>query len=137
MILLDTNVVSETMRSAPDARVVAWLDAQAAETVYLSAVSLAELRLGVAILPDGRRKTELGLRLDAAVDLFGPRILPFDKAAAEVFAGVVSRARTSGLAIGQADGQIAATAITHGLIVATRDRGPFETAGVGLIDPWL
>lgn len=137
MILIDTNVVSETMRAAPATRVVAWLDAQVAETLYVSAVSMAELLSGVAVLPDGRRKIELGPMLGTrAAALFGGRILPFDLAAAEAYAGIVARARAAGRAVGLADGQIAAIAMARGLAVATRDTGPFVAAGVPTIDPW-
>ena len=138
MILLDTNVISETMRAVPEPRVIAWLDAQAAETLYLSTISLAELLLGIAVLPDGRRKTQLELGLeDKAAALFGPRLLPFDTAAARAYADIISRARTAGRAIGVAGGQIAAIAAAGGLIVATRDTAPFEAAGVRVINPWL
>lgn len=137
MILVDTNVVSETMRSAPEPNVIAWLDAQAVETLYLSTVSLAELLFGVAVLPEGRRKVALGLSLvEKAALLFAERILPFDVDAAKAYATVVSRARRAGREIGVADGQIAAVAAVHRLAVATRDTGPFEAAGIAIIDPW-
>jgi predicted nucleic acid-binding protein len=137
MILLDTNVLSETMRATPEARVIAWLDAQVADTLYLSAVSLAELLLGIAVLPDGERKVQLAADLATrATALFGSRVLPFDTAAATAYADVVSRARTAGRAIGVADGQIAAIAAAKDLIVATRDLAPFEAAGVPVINPW-
>jgi len=137
VILLDTNVVSELMRTAPAPQVVGWLDAQAAETLHLSAVSLAELLLGIALLPDGRRKADLNIALETrATALFGSRVLSFDKAAASVFAGIVSRTRASGLSIGTADAQIAATAAAHGFTVATRDTAPFEAAGLAVINPW-
>ncbi|HYG86833.1 MAG TPA: type II toxin-antitoxin system VapC family toxin [Azospirillum sp.] len=137
MILLDTNVVSETMRAAPEPRVVAWLDAQLVETLHLSAVSLAELLLGIAVLPDGKRKVQLGIDLTTrAAGLFGERVLPFDARAASAYADVVSRARAGGRAIGVADGQIAAIAAARGLIVATRDVAPFEAAGVPVVNPW-
>jgi toxin FitB len=137
LILIDTNVVSEMMRREPDQRVVEWLDAQMVETLYLSSVSIAELLLGIALLPEGRRKTALASALSIQVTaLFGTRLLPFDVSAAEAFATIVSRARASGLAIGVADGQIAATAAVHGLIVATRDAAPFLAAGLAVIDPW-
>jgi len=137
MILLDTNVVSELMRAAPAAQVVSWLDAQVAETLHLSAVSLAELLLGIALLPDGRRKADLAVALETrATVLFGSRILSFDKTAAGVFAGIVSRTRASGFSIGTADAQIAATAAANGFVVATRDAAPFEAAGLTVINPW-
>lgn len=137
MILLDTNVVSETMRATPEPRVVAWLDAQLAETLHLSAVSLAELLLGIAVLPDGKRKVQLAVDLTTrAAALFGERVLPFDAGAASMYADIVSRARAAGRAIGIADGQIAGIAAARGLIVATRDVGPFEAAGVSVVNPW-
>lgn len=137
MILLDTNVVSETMRTTPEPRVVAWLDAQLAETLHLSPISLAELLLGIAVLPDGKRKVQLGLDLTRwAAALFGERVLSFDATAAQAYAEIVSRARAGGRAIGVADGQIAAIAAARGLIVATRDATPFEAAGVAVVNPW-
>jgi len=137
MILVDTNVVSETMRSAPEPKVIVWLDAQAAETLYLSTVSLAELLFGVAVLPEGRRKIALGLDLiQKAALLFGERILPFDVEAAKAYATLMSRAERSGRRIGVADGEIAAIAVTHRFAVATRDTAPFEAAGIDVIDPW-
>ena len=136
MILVDTNVVSETMRQTPNPKVVAWLDAQMAETLHLSAVSLAELLVGIAVLPDGRRKFDLGLSLERAAGFFGPRVLAFDETAAKAYAELFSRSRASGFSIGMADGQIAATAAAHGLIVATRDTAPFIAAGLTVVDPW-
>lgn len=138
MILVDTNVISELMRATPAPQVVAWLDDQVAESLHFSAVSLAEILLGIAVLPEGRRKADLGLSLGArAAALFGPRLLPFDAAAAGAFATLVSKARAAGRAIGFADGQIAATAAVHQLIVATRDTRPFADLGLAVIDPWV
>lgn len=137
MILLDTNVVSEPLRPAGDAAVLAWLDAQAVETLYLSAISLAELRFGIAVLPAGRRKEALHTSLEQrVVPLFGDRILPFDAAASEAYAALRASARTAGKAIGTVDGFIAAIAAARGFAVATRDRGPFEAAGLSVINPW-
>jgi predicted nucleic acid-binding protein len=137
MILVDTNVVSETMRLKPDPAVIAWLDAQAVESLYLSAISMAELLLGVAVLPEGRRKSELGSSLLAqAAALFGDRVLPFDLPAAQAYATLVSRTRAAGYTMGIADGQIAAIATIAGLTVATRDKSPFEAAGLPIINPW-
>lgn len=137
MIILDTKVVSEPMRVAGDPAVRAWLDAQVAETLYLTAVSLAELLSGIAALPAGRRRDGLDEKLgDLLQTLFGPRILSFDTEAARAFSGLQARARVKGSAIGFADGQIAAIANTHGFTVATRDTAPFLAAGVPVIDPW-
>ena len=137
MILLDTNVVSEPLRLTADPGVQAWMDAQNVETLYLAAISLAELRFGVAALPAGRRKDTLHHNLERrVVPLFKGRILPFDAAASEAYAELRVRARAAGKAIGTAGGYVAATAVANGLIVATRDTNPFEAAGVEVINPW-
>ena len=137
MILLNTNVVSEPLRLSGDPAVVAWIDAQNVETLYLAAISLAELRFGVAALPSGKRKDTLHRNLERrVVPLFTGRILPFDAAASEAYAEIMALARTEGKAIGKADGYIAATAAVNGLIVATRDTSPFEAAGLNVINPW-
>ena len=137
MILLDTNVVSEPLRLSGDPAVVAWIDAQNIETLYLAAISLAELRFGVAALPSGKRKDTLHRSLERrVVPLFTGRILPFDAAASEAYAEIMALARAEGKAIGKADGYIAATAAINGLIVATRDTLPFEAAGLTVINPW-
>ena len=137
MILLDTNVVSEPMRPQAEQRVIAWLDAQPVETLFLSTVSLAELLGGIARLPDGRRKRGLREGLSGLLEtLFAGRILPFDTAAAGAYADLVAATRAQGRTIGFADGQIAATAMAHGLAIATRDTAPFHAAGLEVIDPW-
>jgi toxin FitB len=137
VIILDTNVVSEPMKPGGDHHVRDWLDDQIAETLYLTSISLSELLLGVEVLPDGKRKEGLAAALtELLVELFGPRILPFDQQAATVYATRVSRARASGRAISMADGQIAAIAAVHGFTVATRDTAAFIAAGVPVVNPW-
>lgn len=137
MILLDTNVVSEPLRAGPDARVIEWIDAQQLETLFLSAITVAELRAGVALLPAGKRRAGLQSSLEAQVlPLFAGRVLPFDAGCTQAYAALMAKARASGLAIASADGYIAAIALAHGLAVATRDTGPFEAAGVTVINPW-
>ena len=137
MILLDTNVISEPIKLAGDARVLAWLDAQLIESLYVSTISLAELRFGIAALPAGKRKDTLHNSLQQRIlPLFNGRILPFDEAAADAYGSLRASARAQGKAIATADGYIAATAIHHGLMVATRDFAPFEAAGLKVINPW-
>lgn len=137
MIILDTNVVSEPMKRGGNPAVQAWLDQQAAETLYLTAVSLSELLVGIAILPDGRRKEGLdGALNELLATLFGSRILAFDQQAAVTYAPLVCRARAGGCIISVADGQIAAIAAVHGFTVATRDTAPFAAVGVPVINPW-
>ena len=100
MILLDTNVVSEPMRSKPDQNVLAWLDAQAAESLYLTTISLAELLLGIASLPTGKRRKALAAALEKQiVARFGERIVPFDINGAQTYAEIVTRARRHGHSI--------------------------------------
>jgi predicted nucleic acid-binding protein len=137
MIVLDTNVVLEPMKPNGNPSVMAWLDSQSAETLYLTATSLSELLVGVGILPEGRRKAGLGVALaELVTQLFGDRILLFDQEAAVTYASLISRARASGRHIAVADGQIAAIAAVRGFAVATRDTAPFEAAGVPIINPF-
>lgn len=137
MILLDTNVISEPLKLSPDSGVLTWIDAQLVESLYLSTISLAELRFGIAALPAGKRKDTLHASLETRIlPLFAGRILSFDAAASEAYAVLRARARLDGKAIAPADGYIAAIAMAHGLIVATRDTGPFEAAGLTVINPW-
>ncbi|WP_175850914.1 type II toxin-antitoxin system VapC family toxin [Burkholderia cepacia] len=137
MILVDTNVISEPLRREPNAAVIEWLDAQNVETLFLAAISLAEIRLGVAVLPEGRRREWLHQSIEQRVlPLFRGRILPFDDAASKAYASLRARARAAGVAIVPSDGFIAGTAEANGLIVATRDVTPFEAMGIRVIDPW-
>ena len=137
MILLHTCVVSEPLRPAPDARVVEWIDAQLLETLFLSAITVAELRAGVALLPEGKRRSGLHDSLETRLlPLFAGRVLPFDLGCTQAYADLMAKARASGLAIASAEGYIAAIAAANGLTVATRDTGPFEAAGAAVINPW-
>ena len=136
MIVLDTNVISEAIKVEGNPAVLAWLDRQVANTLFLTSVTLAELLVGVEILPPGRRRDSLAAALDGAVSLFGSNILPFDRPAAVAYAPLIARARANGGAISLADGQIAAIAVVRGFAVATRDTAPFVAGGVPVIDPW-
>jgi predicted nucleic acid-binding protein len=137
VILLDTNLISEPLRPVPNPGVVAWIDAQAMETLFLSAITVAELRSGIATLPAGRRRDHLRERIEAQVlPLFAGRVLPFDLAATQPFAGVVARAKAKGHALGLSDAYVAAIALAHRMAVATRDTTPFKSAGVAVINPW-
>lgn len=138
MIVLDTNVVSEPLRPSPAPQVLAWLDAQDPRTLFLTTVSVAELLVGAAYLPEGRRRSDLEAGIgDAVTQLFGNRLLPFDLDAATAFAPMMARARTQGVPVGFADGQIAAVAATRDFAVATRDVEPFEAMGSRVINPWM
>lgn len=136
MILLDTNVVSEAMKPEPDPAVRNWLDEQAAETLYLSSVTIAELMFGIGALPKGKRKDMLTAALDGVLTLFADRILPFDTNAARHYADLAVKARAAGRGLSTPDGYIAAIAASHDFAVASRDASAFTAAGITVIDPW-
>lgn len=137
MILLDTNVISETQRQAPNAHVLNWIDAQALETLYLSAITVAELRAGIALMPPGKRRDRLHNSLEKhLLPMFTNRVLSFDLACTKTYADLLAKARATGLAIETADAFIAAIALANGFIVATRDTSPFEASGLTVINPW-
>ena len=137
MILLDTNVISEPLRVAPDARLVEWIDAQPIETLYLSAITVAELRVGITKMPAGKNRDRLRARIETEVlPRFSGRVLAFDLAASQPYADLMAKARAAGVVIGNYDGCIAAIATANGMMVATRDTTPFKAAGVSIIDPW-
>lgn len=137
MILLDTNVVSEPLRQHPSDHVVEWIDAQPLETLSLSAITVAELRAGVAMLPAGKRRTALQEGLEKRVlPMFAGRVRPFNVDCTAVWAELMTQSRAAGAAISMADSLIAAIAVSNGFIVATRDTAPFLAAGVDVINPW-
>jgi predicted nucleic acid-binding protein len=136
MIVLDTNVISEVTKPAPAAAVLAWLNDQPAETLYLSSVTLAEMSFGIATLPAGKRKNLLAQAFDKWIDLFAGRLLSFDEDAARRYAELALAARQNGRGLPLPDGYIAAIAASHGFIVASRDTSPFAACGVEVIDPW-
>lgn len=137
MIVLDTNVVSEPLKPAPNPAVLDWLNAQEPQTLFLTAVNLAELLAGVEALPAGRRRDALALALSTQFFvLFGERILPFDAKAADVFAKTSASTQAQGTPMGFADCAIASITRANGFALATRDVRDFKGAGVSLIDPW-
>ena len=137
MIVLDTNVISELWKVEPNPSVLAWINAQAIETLYLSAITVAELRYGIATMAEGKRRTIYQERLEHAVlPAFAGRVLAFDLDTSKTYADLMAQARTEGKSIGKADGYIAATAAAHGFMVATRDISPFQASGLEVINPW-
>lgn len=137
MILLDTNVVSEAMTREPHPNVRAWLDAQSAETLFLSTITVAELLFGIGALPAGKRRTALSAALNEVLDLFSDRILPFDLAAARRHAELAVKAWSEGKGFPTPDGYIAAIAAARGFAIATRDESAFKAAGLSVINPWV
>ncbi len=137
MILLDTNVISEPQRPNPNAHVLDWMDAQALETLYLSAITVAELRAGIALMSAGKRRDTLHENLEKRLlPMFANRVLPFDMACTKAYAELLVTSRAAGLAVETADAFIAAVALANGFAVATRDTSPFEAAGLNVINPW-
>ncbi len=138
MIILDTNVISELTKPNPAASVVFWTDAQPAETLYVTAISEAEMLYGLSHMGVGRRRDALRRGVLAAfAALFPGRILPFDSAAAVEYAEWAADRRRNGKQVGMADLQIAAIARARGAkAIATRNTKDFADCGVALIDPW-
>jgi len=136
MIVLDTNVISEVMKPEPNPVLLAWLNNQSAETLFLTSVTLAELLFGVAALPSGKRKDKLTQMLDGLLVLFKDRVLPFDTDAARNYAELAVLAKASGRGFPTPDGYIAAIAFSRGFSVASRDTAPYDAANVEIINPW-
>jgi predicted nucleic acid-binding protein len=136
MIVLDTNVVSETQKPRPNPRVLAWLDDQVAETLYITAISYSEILVGIEMLPDGKRKQGLGAAMAQVLEhLFASRVLAFDQQAAVEYARIYSRTKKTAT-LSMADAQIAAIAAAHGFAIATREVDPFRAAGLKVMNPW-
>jgi toxin FitB len=135
VIVLDTNILSELMRSEPAAAVFAWVSAQPRATLYTTSINKAEILYGIAVLPEGRRRLALAAAAMFADDFEG-RVLPFDEAAAASYADIVAARRREGRPIEAFDAQIAATALVAGAGLATRDTGDFAGCGLTLINPW-
>ncbi len=137
MIVLDTNVVSEPLKPRPDAAVLRWLDRQAPATLFLTTISQGELLAGALVLPAGKRRTELQSVLqNELLSLFAERILVFGARCAAAYAQVVRDASTAGNPIHFADAAIAAIAIEHHFMLATRNARDFKGTSVELLDPW-
>ncbi|WP_223507392.1 type II toxin-antitoxin system VapC family toxin [Pseudomonas sp. GL-RE-29] len=137
MIVLDTNVLSEFMRVEPDNQVLAWVDAQPAMELAISAVTVAEILHGIARLPSGKRKQKLESHAMAMFEEdFAGRILPFDVHAAVEYATLVAACEAKGRTASMADAQIAAVCRVHGAPIATRNVRDFEFSGMEVINPW-
>jgi toxin FitB len=138
MILLDTNVLSELMRPNPNNGVVTWIDTIPDDDVWISAITVGEVRLGLALLPEGRRKqTLIGLAEEMFQEEFFEKCLPFDYQAADVYARIVSSRSRQGRPIAVEDAQIAAIALSVDLELATRNVKDFlGIEELKLVNPW-
>jgi predicted nucleic acid-binding protein len=137
MIVLDTNVLSECLRPAPDTRVLAWLAVQPRPSLFTTTVVESEILYGIRLLPDGVRKDALSRAVRAVFDEdFSGRVLSFDRDAAAAYADIAAGRKTSGRPISQFDAMIAAVSWSRGATLATRNTKDFEGCGIGLINPW-
>lgn len=136
MIILDTNVVSELMRPEPDPTVLAWLHEQPGNDLYTTAITVAEIRYGIARLPDGRRRATLTQAASEVFAAFPDQVLAFDLAAADAYADVVAHRDDLGSPIDGFDAQIAAICRTQAAALATRNTKDFIDTGIRIINPW-
>ena len=137
MFVVDTNVVSELMSDRPHPSVLAWIDAQPTDDLFVTAITEAEIRVRIARLPAGRRRGALDAAAAAVLDgFFAGRVLPLDSAAAREYAAVVAERNAAGRPIGAFDGLIAATVRSVGAPIVTRDVGGFEGLGIEIVNPW-
>ncbi|MGB6454637.1 MAG: type II toxin-antitoxin system VapC family toxin [Streptosporangiaceae bacterium] len=137
MIILDTNVVSELMRAEPAPQVASWVRDRDRRELRTTAITLAEVRHGVARLPDGRRKQVLLAAADEIFSTFADQVLPVDTAAAEHYAVIASDRERAGKPIAGFDALIAAVCRCHSAALATRNVSDFDGTGIEVIDPWL
>ena len=135
--LLDTNVPSEYSRPRPDIRVLAWLRSQSASSLYLSAVTIGEIRRGLDLLPLGQKKLDLETWYRTTLPLwFGERVLPVSRTIAERWGALDAQCQRKGKSLNTADGMIAATALEHDLTVVTRNIRDFAGTAVPIFNPW-
>lgn len=138
MIVLDTNVLSEALKQAPQAAVLSWLDRRSPNELFTTAITESEILYGIAILPNGKRKNVLRDSTERIfIKLFQDRILPFDSRAAQAYAELTSKRRALGRPMSQSDAQIAAVALANGASIATRNIADFEGCGITLVNPWI
>lgn len=137
MIVLDTNVLSEVMKPAPARSVMRWLGSQPSSRVFTTAITQAEILYGLALMPKGKRRSDLEWAIAAMfTEDFGGRVLPFDSDAAQVFSQIASARKKMGRPITHADAQVAAIARSRGAALATRNVSDFESCGVTVMNPW-
>lgn len=137
MIILDTNVVSELIRPTPDEGVVAWVDRHETAELFLTAITAAELRAGVALFSTGKRRRRLAVQVDALLDDdFADAVVAFDVASASQYGNIVAVCRAKGTPMSTADTQIAAICRQFDAVLATRNTADFRNAGIRLVNPW-
>jgi hypothetical protein len=136
MIVLDTNVVSELMRAEPARAVLTWLQQNSGDGIYTTTVTVAEIRYGIARLPEGQRRESLHQAANEIFAAFPRQVLPFDLAAANAYADVVTVRESLGNPIDGFDAQIAAICRSQAAALATRNTKDFTNTGISVVDPW-
>lgn len=137
MVVLDTNVISELFRPAPDANVVAWVGALQGDDLYTTAITRGELMFGLCCMPNGRRRTDLLQKVTLLFERkLAGHVLPYDMAAADAHAAIAAVRRAQGRPVEQSDAMIAGIARSRGATLATRNVRDFEDCGIELVDPW-
>jgi toxin FitB len=137
MILLDTNVISETMRERPNRTVMAWLDAQSDRELWTASIVIAELLAGIECMPAGRKQEALRNSVERAItEKFRGQVLSFNLPAARKYALLLAKRKRIGRPIREVDAQIAAIALANGATLATRDVRDFEGCDLDLVNPW-
>jgi hypothetical protein len=136
MIVLDTNVVSELMRAEPALAVLTWLQQNSGDSMYTTTVTVAEIRYGIARLPEGQRRESLHQAANEIFAAFPRQVLPFDLAAANAYADVVTVRESLGNPIDGFDAQIAAICRSQAAALATRNTKDFTNTGISVVDPW-
>ncbi len=137
MFVLDTNVVSELMRPRPEPAVERWVGQHPASSLYFTAIGEAELRYGVAVMPNGARRETLAAEVEGLLrDDLRDRVLPFDSEAARAYAEIAAKRRAEGRPPSQSDCQIAAIARCRNAAIVTRNIRDFEGTGLEIVDPW-
>jgi len=135
--LLDTNCISEVVRLTPDPRVTAWIEAVEESLLYLSVLTMGEIRKGLAALPQGKRRSRLETWLEVELQArFSGRILSIDAAVADRWGLLAASAKTKGNPLSTIDGLLAATAIHHNLTIVSRNVGDFRNTQVPVVNPW-
>jgi predicted nucleic acid-binding protein len=135
--LLDTNCISELVRAQPEPRVLDWIEEADESLLYLSVLTLGEIRKGVAALPPGKRRTRLEAWLEVELQArFSGRILPIDAAIADRWGVLAAEARRAGRSLSAIDGLLAATALQHNLTIVSRNVNDFANAPTPVLNPW-
>lgn len=137
MIVIDTNIISELMKSTPSLGVLSWFEHQDNTQLFVSTITLAEISYGLNALPPGQRRSFLEAAFDRAIRVaFGQRILPFCVASAHRYGNIMAARKSLGRPLGVPDGQIAAITSVHGAVLATRNTKDFENCGLKMVNPF-